>query len=114
MCSYDHVVFTSPKAAFQTRCTRHPLGSKLSRHYSKELEYAVQSVQEAKRFAAVNAETLVTHFAALEALVAEYRLDANHVWNLDETDVSMGRERLCALLRPLRLSILSSGVVYGL
>lgn len=30
--------------------------------------------------------------AALEVLLAEYGLDADNVWNLDETGVSMGRD----------------------
>lgn len=49
-------------------------------------------MQEEKLFAAVNAETLTTHFATLRALCEEYKLDAERVWNLDETGVTPGRD----------------------
>lgn len=61
------------------------------KRHQKELKYAVPDPQEAKRFAAVNAETLATHFSVLERLVEEYALDDEHIWNLDETGVSAGR-----------------------
>lgn len=32
-----------------------------------------------------------SHFSALEALVAEYTLDDERVWNLDETGCSPGK-----------------------
>lgn len=47
--------------------------------------------QESNRFAAVNAETLVTHFATLEKLVNDERIDSMRMWNLDETGSSPGR-----------------------
>ena len=62
-----------------------------SRHRDA-LKLALPYFQEEKRYAAVNAETLTSHFAKLQALVEEYELDAEHVWNLDESGISPGRD----------------------
>ena len=48
--------------------------------------------QDIRRFNYINADTLTTHFAALDALRIEYNLDASRVWNLDETGCSPGKD----------------------
>ena len=48
--------------------------------------------QEGKRFAASNAENLTTHISTLESLIIEYGLDADRIWNLDETGATPGRD----------------------
>ena len=68
------------------------------------LQYAVPRPQEAKRHHACNAEVLTTHFASLNALVQEYGLDDEHVWNLDETGCTPGKDttgvpRTCRFMR---------------
>lgn len=57
-----------------------------------EQQFAVPRPQEAKRHQAWNAEVYMSHFAALEALVAEYNLDDERIWNLDETGCTPGRD----------------------
>ena len=56
------------------------------------LRFAVSSFQEGKRFAAVNGTTLAKHFAVLEALYEKYGLDAQRIWNLEESGISPGRD----------------------
>ena len=58
--------------------------------HKQELRYAVPDPQEARRFAATNGKTLAMHFSAMEALVAEFALDDERIWNLDETGCSRG------------------------
>lgn len=48
--------------------------------------------QEKKRWTAVNAETVATHFATVEALVREYYIDAARMWNLDEPSGTICRD----------------------
>lgn len=61
--------------------------------HTEALKYEVPDIQEAKRFAAVNSQTLNTHFAALDALRLEYNIDSDRVWNLDETGCSPGKDK---------------------
>lgn len=44
------------------------------------------SSQDAKRHRACNAQVYAKHFAALSALVLEYGLDDERIWNLDESE----------------------------
>ena len=60
--------------------------------HRETLKHAVPFVQDAKRFAAVNAETLKTHFSTLRALFDEYSFDDRRVWNLDEAGVTPGKD----------------------
>jgi len=48
--------------------------------------------QEAKRWAAVNGETLSTHFATLEKIITDNNIDSSRVWNLDETGGTPGKD----------------------
>ncbi len=48
-------------------------------------------LQEAKRHQAYNAQVYGSRFATLNALVQEYGLDDESVWNLDETGCTPGR-----------------------
>ena len=52
----------------------------------------MSDLQESKRFAATNGESLASHFSTIDALVAEYGLDDEHIWNLDEIFCSPGRD----------------------
>jgi len=67
------------------------LASFYKRHKDK-LKYTVPCPQEADRYAAVNANTLTSHFAQLEELISQYELDRYRVWNLDETGTTPGRD----------------------
>lgn len=48
--------------------------------------------QEEKRFLAVNAEVLSMHFVTLEKLISEHSLNADRIYNLDETGVSPDKD----------------------
>lgn len=62
-----------------------------SRH-KEQLKYAMPRQQEGKRFRAMNADALTSHFAQLVELRKTYCLSDSHVWNLDETGISPGRD----------------------
>lgn len=49
-------------------------------------------LQNAKRFAATNGETLTTRCAELRQLMIEFGFDAQRIWNLDETGISPGKD----------------------
>ena len=49
-------------------------------------------LQESKSLGATNGDTLASHFSAIDALVAEYGLDEEQIWNLDETGCSPSRD----------------------
>ncbi len=61
------------------------------RRHKTALQFAIPNPQKAKRFAATNGKTLASHFAIIDALVKEYALDDERIWNLDETSCSPGR-----------------------
>ena len=63
----------------------------LKRHHA-ELRVCVPEHHEAKRYAAVNAETLTSHVAKVERLVQLHGIDAGRFWNLDETGTTPGRD----------------------
>ena len=63
----------------------------LKRH-REELKVCVPEHHEAKRHAAVNAETLTAHVAKVERLVQLHGIDAERFWNLDETGANPGRD----------------------
>lgn len=63
------------------------------RHIDR-LKDAVPFWKEHKRYAAANAETLTTHFASRTALYEKYGFGAGCVWNLDETGVSPGKDKM--------------------
>lgn len=42
--------------------------------------------QERKRWAAVDVETLTSHFATLEALISEHSIDVSRLCNLDKNE----------------------------
>lgn len=67
------------------------LASFYKRH-KDQLKFTVPCPQEAERFAAVNANTLTSHFAQLRELVAQNCLDSYRDWNLDETGTTPGRD----------------------
>jgi len=53
--------------------------------------------QEAKRWSAVNGETLSTHFATLEKIISDNNIDSSRVWNLDETGGTPGKDVVGAI-----------------
>ena len=61
------------------------------KRHIRALKVAVLRYQEAKRHAAVNAETLSSHFSTLQKVIEEYCIDAPRLWNLDETGASPAR-----------------------
>ena len=62
------------------------------------------SVQEDRRFASINTETLAIYSNSLEVLATEYALDVDRIWNCDESDGSTAEDSqlLCPLERFLR------------
>ena len=58
-----------------------------SRH-KRELKIGKARPQEEKRWRATNADVLKTHFAEIEALVKEHKIDATRLCNLDESGCS--------------------------
>ena len=64
----------------------------LYQRHKPALQNAVTCILEQKRYASVNAVTCASHFAALEELIRKYKLDAERIWNLDETGVTPGRD----------------------
>ena len=62
------------------------------RRHGKVIRFGKPLRQEAKRFRAVNAESLTTHFATIEKLIAEHNIDSSRLFNLDEVGVSPGKD----------------------
>lgn len=62
------------------------------RRHGDQLKFGRPLMQEAKRFAAVNTETLTTHFATLEKLMSDYSLDEYRIFNLDEVGIFSGKD----------------------
>ena len=62
------------------------------KRYRNELKVSTPVCHEAKRHAAVNAETLCIHFAKIERLVDKYKIDKQRMWNLDETGTTPGKD----------------------
>lgn len=60
-----------------------------SRH-KERLKFGVPTRQEGRRWASANAETITTHFSRVELIVEKYNIDANRLWNLDETGATPG------------------------
>ena len=56
------------------------------------LKFSHPHVQEGKRYAATNPESLTTHFSSLEELCREFGFDSSRVWYLDETGATPGRD----------------------
>eukprot|EP00171_Calliarthron_tuberculosum_P001518 IDg1518t1 len=71
-------------------------GGKFMRNFAlrnrDRLRFAKPVRQDAKRFAAANADSLTSHFAALARLVHDLGVDAQRVWNLDETGATPEKE----------------------
>eukprot|EP00171_Calliarthron_tuberculosum_P004807 IDg4807t1 len=64
-----------------------------TRRNKERLRFVRPLLQEGKRFAAVNAESITTHYATLEKLVADTGVDAARVWNLDEAGTRPGKDK---------------------
>lgn len=62
------------------------------RRYKAKLAFGKPIRQEAKQFRQVNPEVLRTHFACLEKLIRENSLDAERIFNLNETSVTPERD----------------------
>ena len=56
------------------------------------MKFSHPDKQEGKRFVPVNSEPLTSHFSLLDELVKEYSLNAECVWNLDESGGTPGRD----------------------
>ena len=63
--------------------------------HRKELAFRKPTRQEAKRFLAVNAKVLTTHFATLKKLVDDNGLDAARIFNLNEVGTTPGKDTTC-------------------
>ena len=61
------------------------------KRHRKELRFNRPTKQESRRWAAVNAESIATHFVTLRNIVDKFNLDPARIWNLDETGSSPGR-----------------------
>ena len=62
------------------------------RRHGKQIRFDKPLRQEAKRFWAINAESLTTHFAIIERLITEHSIDSSLLFNLDEVGVSPGKD----------------------
>ena len=60
--------------------------------HAHELWFMAPKIEEAKRFAATNAETLTSPSVALNAFFNIYQFHVQSIWNLIETGVSVGRD----------------------
>ena len=62
------------------------------RRHGNVIRFGKPLRQEVKRFRATNAESLTTHFATIEKLIAEHKIDSSRLFNLDKVDVSPGKD----------------------
>lgn len=56
------------------------------------LRFALPTRQEASRFRACNADTPNTHLATLDKIITDNSIDAERLWNLDETGATPGKD----------------------
>lgn len=62
------------------------------KRHAHRLRFCRPLRQESKRFAACNADSLTTHFATLSTLIERFDLDAQRIWNLDETGATPDKD----------------------
>lgn len=62
------------------------------KRHRRKLRFGRPLCQEAKRWSAVNAETLTKHYAVFEKLVRDKAINASRLWNLDETGCTPGQD----------------------
>ena len=86
------------------------------KRHRQSLRVCVPEYHEAKRHAAMSAETLTSHIAKEERLVQMYNIDASRFWNLDEAGAhraetregSLSSRACCAVTARTRLASLNS------
>ena len=66
----------------------------LERRHKNSIKFARTSPQEAKGFAATNAQNLTSYIAELEAVIEDHSIDSKRIINLDETGVSPDKDAL--------------------
>ena len=64
------------------------------KRHKNRLKFGKSSVQDAKRFAATNAETLTSYLVELQEVSRENNVDGKRIINLDETGVSPDKDGL--------------------
>ena len=62
------------------------------KRHNKQLKFVMPNKQESRRHRAINADYLTSHFATIQALVDEYGITDEYIWNLDETGFSPGKD----------------------
>ena len=62
------------------------------RRHGKVIRFGKPLRQEPKRFRGVNSESLTTHFATIEKLIAEHNIDSSGLFNLVKVGVSPGKD----------------------
>ena len=78
----------------------------IRKFHQEVLSFSKPLRQESKRMAAVNADVLTTHFAALNKLFDQYSFDPARILNLDEcgstAEKDMNRNLACRRFLPKR------------
>jgi len=63
------------------------------KRHKDRVRFGFPTKQEAKRYAAANADYLTSHFATLKRLIEVHNFDEQRIWNLDETGSSPEKEQ---------------------
>ena len=79
------------RLTFKNRCPGRKYARGFERRHSDAISFKRPSKGDAVRYAAMNAENLTNHIAIFEKIVRENNIDAQRMFNLDESGITPNR-----------------------